>query len=52
MQDHLANNPNGVTDNYEDLARFLEYNPDSREFLGLGPNDDIDDWLVLWGSNK
>ena len=52
MEDHWADNPDGTTPNYTDLALWLSYNGEYREDLGLGPDDDVDDWIAAWGSNQ
>ena len=49
---HMAANPDGTTNNYDDLTLWLSYNEEAREDLGLGPDDTVDDWIVAWGSNQ
>ena len=49
MADHLAANPSGETNNYNDLSYYLDHCTDAdKEGLGISDAETIDDWIEIW----
>merc|ERR1719263_404938 len=48
---HFRSNPDGRTNNYEDLGVFLDNVPGARKNLGLPEGANVDDWIKAWNGS-